>query len=129
MPYKRLLYSALLVSNLAVAHIKLDLDLTINKQDYNRHITKELTLENNEKVVLDCDDLIVSVHVKESESGCGVCIQTDIAKKGELNNDTYISRPVLLAEWDKPATIKVGAKVKGEETEMLKLVVKASQVS
>jgi len=132
MSYKRLLYAVLLISNFAVAHaahIKLDLDFTINDRDYNRHITKEIVLHNNEKVVLDWDDLIITLHVEESNSVNGVCIQTDIAKKAEFNDDTYISRPVLLAEWDKPAMIKIGTRVKGEEKETLKLVVKASQVS
>ena len=130
MSYKRLLYAVLLVSNFVVAHIKLDLDLmTINEQGCNRYITKEIVLKNDGKVVLDYDDLIITLHVEEVESVNGVRIQADIAEKAELNNDTYISRPVLLAEWDKPAWITVGTKTNGKNEETFKIAVKASRVS
>lgn len=78
---------------------------------------------------MDCDDLIITVHVQESDSTNGVFIQTDIARKTDSDNNEYISRPVLLAEWDKPATVSIGTKVHDKYEDELTLVVKASQAS
>lgn len=123
MSHKIILFT-LLISNLVLANIKLDFDLTLDKQGYSHHITQELILENKQKIVLNCDDLIITVHVQEANTSNGVCVQTDIV---ERNSNEYIAQPVLLAEWNKPATVAIGAKHNDKKIEELKLVVKASQ--
>jgi hypothetical protein len=123
MSHKIILFT-LLISNLVLANIKLDFDLTLYKPGYNRHITKELVLENKENIVLDCDDLIITVHMQEANTGNSVVVQTDIL---ERNSNEYIAQPVLVTGWDKPATFAIGTKHNGKKTEELRLIVKASQ--
>ena len=123
---KTLLYSALLISNLAMAQIKLDFDLIINEQDFNRHITTELILDG-EHTTLDYDDVIINLHVQETKKIDGICIQIDVSKKTELNTGNYIARPVLLAAWDKPAMVALGTKTNNVKQDTFKVVVKASQ--
>jgi hypothetical protein len=125
MSYKALLYAVLLVSNVTLAQIKIDLDMTINE----RHVTQEAVLDAAGDIVLDCNDLIVTLHIQELESDQGVYIQTDIREKSEIDKDQYIAQPVIIAQWDKDATVTVGTRNEnGEHEDTFKIVVKASRI-
>lgn len=117
------------------ASIQLDIDLHINEveTEYERTIQRTISLENDESVLLDHNDLLLQISAYEANDK-DVVVECAVIRLNEaldqLNNDedsdtfaTLLAQPVSRVEWDQPAVITLG----NEKGDSLELMVTAHQ--
>jgi len=119
---------ALSAASLATATITIDLILNVNEieSNYQRHIQSTVTLENDESIVLDHNEILVQLTASEEDEEA-VTISSSIIKlddqdeesDNEENNAlaTLLAQPVIRATWNQPASITLG----NEEGDLLEL--------
>jgi len=118
---------ALLSSVAYAAHLDVKFEYHNHQpqDDYQRDISSkcQLTLAPEESTIVNCEDNISISFAITHENTEQVTIQAQIFDKQEL-----ISEPTIVANWDKPATIKLGKKDNaGNAQTTLSLEIVASQ--
>jgi hypothetical protein len=120
---KTLLSAALITSAFATAQIQLDLDITITKEFAERHIVSTVLVDENSPASFEFDNnTIINLSVNTNQNG--VLIDADILEKTTSDELISISKPTILASWNKIASIKVG----DSDGNSLIFLVTASQV-
>lgn len=132
---KLTLCAALSACTLATAGIHLDFTLAINETEtnYQRHVQGSLTIENEEPVIFDKDELVIEyATIQKDEEGVTLsCAIIKLDDQDENNNEednaiaTLLAQPIVNATWNQPASIRLA----NEKGDSIEFVITASQTN
>lgn len=133
---KALLSTLLLLSNFAVAQIRIDFDLTIESQPNVQNVTGSVITENGNLASFENGDLIIDI--LPQEDGDDLIVQANIYQRTDADEYVVVARPVVKISWNQPATIilsnepanedEATEEYADEDTDKLIFVITASQV-
>ena len=133
---KMMLYTAFSAIAIANATIQLDIDLHINEieTEYERTMQRTISLENDESVLVDHNDLLLQVSAYEANDKdviveCAVIRLEGTVDQLDNNNEdndtfaTLLAQPTVCAQWEQSAIVKLG----NEKGDLLELTITARQ--
>jgi len=131
---KTLLSAVLLFANGAMAHIKLDFDLTVHKRNgfSQRQIVTEIILCQDEDEIVNLgefdprlENLTVHLLAQELASSDELLIICKVTEKAENGETITIAEPTIKAQWNKNATLTIF----NENNEGFVFIIKASRIN
>jgi hypothetical protein len=104
---KIFLSSLCLLSTIAIAQIKLDLDATIIQDLSESHVANTVLLDENIPVTIEYDSLTIVLSATKINA-VTIIVETELLKKTEAGELISISKPVLKIDENKEASLKIG---------------------
>lgn len=110
---KKLLLIALFASNAFLNALHLDLSIQMNEEETSRAVNETIEMDVNQTFVCTFEDVSIALTCIEQNEDTAL-FNTKITHIKEDGSALVISEPVLLAEYGKPALVKVGDELKDE---------------
>ena len=95
-----------MLSTIATAQIKLDLDATIVRDSVERHVTASILTDEYVPTTIDYDDMAVIVSARKVDE-ITILVETELFEKTECGELVSIAKPVVEVKKAKTAVIEL----------------------